>query len=219
MKLLASAYKTALGRMLGMGLRVNAFAFPPGHSPVPTPARHYIDTFLREFDGAVRGRCVEFMPPYYRDRYAGRPDVTAYDVWDLEASPGATVVGDIQDMPHLPDGRFDTILCTHVLCNVERPWVAVAEMRRLLAPGGCILCTVPTVLQGYAPHPRDFWRMTRDALASLFAGFARTELRSYGNAATASGSMQYLMTWHFAREVLDRHDPGCPSIVACAAWK
>ena len=216
---LAACYKFALGRMLGWGLRVNRYSFPAGFSPVPTPARHYIDTFLRRYDGQVRGRCVEFMPPYYRERYAARPGVASYDVWDVSPSDGATIVGDLQDAAHIPAERFDCIISTHVLCNIADPVRAVGEMHRMLSPGGLVLCTVPMVLQGHAPHPRDYWRFTPDSMAQLFAGFSKVEHHSYGNSATASGSPQFLMTWHYSRRTLDFHDPACPSIVACAAWK
>ena len=218
-KFIASAYKHGLGRLLGIGLDVNDFAFPPGHSPVPTPARHYIDLFLAQHSKAIHGRCVEFNPPYYRERYVGRPEVSKYDVWDVAPGLDVSVVGDLMDASHLPDACFDTFICTHVLCNVPRPWLAASEMHRLLAPGGVALVTVPMVLQGYAPHPGDFWRFTVDGLRVLFENFARVETAFFGNAATASGSPQYLMRNHFSRRVLDLHDPRCPSIVACAAWK
>jgi SAM-dependent methyltransferase len=218
--LLAGAYKHLLGRLLGWGLRVNLFAFPEGYSPVPSPARRYIGQFLERYAGAIRGRCVEFAPPYYRALYGGRAEVTRYDVWDIEPRDGVSVVADLEAATRLADGSFDTIICTHVLCNVGRPWRAVAELHRLLAPGGVVLCTVPMVLQGHAPHPKDFWRFTTDALSLLFGEhFGRVETHYYGNAATASGSMQYLMTRHFNQGVLDLHDPRCPSVVACAAWK
>jgi SAM-dependent methyltransferase len=214
-----SLYKFTLGRMLGWGLSANQFAFPADRVPVPTPARHYIDRFLDQYDAEVRGRVVEFQPPFYRDRYINRAGVTGYDVWDVTAAPGATIVGDLQNAAHLADGSFDTILCTHVLCNVARPWLAAREMHRLLAPGGVVLCTVPMVLQGYAPHPGDYWRFTPDGLKLLFEDFRRVETHSYGNAATSAGSPQFLMDYHFTRRVLDRHDPKCPSVVGCAAWK
>jgi hypothetical protein len=215
----ATLYSFALGRLLGWGRYVNRFQYPSGHSPVPTPARHYINLFLERYDREVRGRCLEFAPPYYRERYLSRPEVTSYDVWDVVESQGTTLVGDLQDASGVASESFDCILMTHVLCNVERPWLAVNEAQRLLSPGGLILCTAPMVLQGYAPHPHDYWRFTPDALRSLFADFSRLEVHSYGNAATASGSPQYLMCEHFSSATLNFHDPACPSIVACAAWK
>ncbi len=44
-------------------------------------------------------------------------------------------------MPALPlaDGRFDTVVCTYVLCSVEDQAAALAEIARMLAPGGALL--------------------------------------------------------------------------------
>ena len=215
----SNLYKYILGRFLGMGLWVNRFAFPEGILPVPTPARHYIDTFLNEFDHLVKGRVVEFIPPFYQDRYLRRPEITSYDVWDIVPSDLATIVADLQNAPELGEGSFDTILCTHVLCNVQYPWLATREMHRLLDTDGVVLCTVPMVLQGYAPHPGDYYRFTTDSLRTLFEAYSRVELCTYGNSATASGSPQFLMSNHFSNSVLNYHDPVCPSIVAVAAWK
>lgn len=217
--MISRLYKHALGRLLGAGLSSNVFSFPAGYSPVPTPARYYIDLFLNKHDSQIRGRCVEFMPPYYRDRYIYRPEVSSYDVWDVSPNDEATIVADLQSASAIPTQSFDTIIATHVLCNIAKPWLAAAEIHRLLAPKGLLLCTVPMVLQGHAPHPKDYWRFTPDTFEVLFSQFSRVETDLYGNAATSAGSLQYLMQWHYSHRVLNFHDPKCPSIVACAAWK
>lgn len=38
-----------------------------------------------------------------------------------------------------PDGSFDAVVCTLVLCNVGNPQSALREMRRVLRPGGSFL--------------------------------------------------------------------------------
>jgi ubiquinone/menaquinone biosynthesis C-methylase UbiE len=43
--------------------------------------------------------------------------------------------GDAQDLP-FPDESFDTVVCTHSLCNIPDDRKAVAEMKRVLRPGG-----------------------------------------------------------------------------------
>jgi ubiquinone/menaquinone biosynthesis C-methylase UbiE len=46
--------------------------------------------------------------------------------------------GDAQDLP-FPGGSFDTVVCTLSLCNVPDDRRAVAEMKRVLWPGGRLL--------------------------------------------------------------------------------
>jgi ubiquinone/menaquinone biosynthesis C-methylase UbiE len=45
------------------------------------------------------------------------------------------------DAEHLPfdDASFDTVTCALALCTIPSPVAAVGEMRRVLAPGGCLL--------------------------------------------------------------------------------
>lgn len=217
---LSPLYKFTLAQLLGLGRYINDPQYPAvSRWPPPTVARAYINQFLTEQAELVRGRCVEFAPPVYQPRFDSKPEVTRYDCWNIDESNGATIVGDLQAAPHVPDESFDTILCTHVLCNVSRPWLAVDEMHRMLSPGGVVLCTVPSVLQRYAPDPADYWRFTKDALTLLFERFSSVEVYSYGNSATVAASPQYLMAYHFLPSVLRHNDPACPSIVACVARK
>lgn len=43
--------------------------------------------------------------------------------------------GDAQDLP-FDDASFDVVVCTYSLCNIPDPAAAIAEMRRVLRPGG-----------------------------------------------------------------------------------
>jgi len=51
------------------------------------------------------------------------------------AVPVEIVSGSAEALP-FPDGSFDTVVITFVLCSVEDPAVALAEVRRVLRPGG-----------------------------------------------------------------------------------
>jgi ubiquinone/menaquinone biosynthesis C-methylase UbiE len=46
--------------------------------------------------------------------------------------------GDARAMP-FDAGRFDTVVCTFVLCTIPEPDRAVSELRRVLKPGGRLL--------------------------------------------------------------------------------
>lgn len=219
LEILAEPYKRLLGYYLALGLKLNRFDYPMGKWPPATPARKYISEFLSTYERAVWGRCLEFSPPIYRERFEKMPSVVSYDVWDIQSGKDVTIVADLQDASEVPDNTFDTIICTHVLCCIPRPWLAVAEMHRLLSPGGLVLCTNPVLLQKYAPHPKDYWRFTKDSMELLFSAFSTIKVHSYGNAATVVASPFFLMCQHLPRRLLKIHDEYCPSIVAVAAWK
>jgi SAM-dependent methyltransferase len=62
-----------------------------------------------------------------RDRVAGLPPEGQARV-RLEQAPAERLRFD--------DSKFDTVVCTLVLCTVDDPAKAIAEVRRLLKPGG-----------------------------------------------------------------------------------
>lgn len=86
---------------------------------------------------------------------------------DIEDRSGAVdLLADIQAMPEIDDRSFDTVLCTQVLEHVPRPWQAMAELGRVLRPGGHLILSVPHLSAVHEP-PNDFYRYTRFGLESL----------------------------------------------------
>ncbi len=88
-------------------------------------------------------------------------DVTAYDLDEVElkgvadmfeamrlegelpdTAHGEVAVGDIGDMPY-PDGHFDVVLASEILEHVPADEAGIAELARILAPGGTLAVTVP----------------------------------------------------------------------------
>lgn len=51
---------------------------------------------------------------------------------------GEVVEAPAERLP-FPDDSFDTVVCTLVLCTVDDPDRAIAEVRRVLKPGGRLL--------------------------------------------------------------------------------
>ncbi len=67
----------------------------------------------------------------------------------------------------VPDGSADAVLLTFVLCTIPRPEAAVAEMRRVLGPGG----TVHFVEHGTSPDPGVArWQRRLEPLQRRVAG-------------------------------------------------
>lgn len=77
----------------------------------------------------------------------------------------------LTDIP-VEDARFDRILFNQVLEHVDNPPVVLAELHRVLKPGGQILCTCPLFFHEHQ-RPYDFFRYTQYGLRHLFeqAGF------------------------------------------------
>lgn len=92
-----------------------------------------------------------------------------------------TWVGDICDMGQVPDGTYDAVVCHQVLEHVREPANAVAEMARVLKPGGRAVISVPHLSRRHE-LPHDYFRFTQEGLAYLARkqGLQVEELRTYG---------------------------------------
>ncbi|HLM63914.1 MAG TPA: methyltransferase domain-containing protein [Acidimicrobiales bacterium] len=103
--------------------------------------------------------------------------------FDLRAHRGNLQL-DLQAID-LPDAGLDVMLCAHVLEHVPDTDKALAELRRIMAPGGHLLLQVPVLQARTAPpatpefHGDDtpvFWRFGFDLTARLRAAGFRTDL-------------------------------------------
>jgi len=97
----------------------------------------------------------------------------------VDAVPVANVdiVGNIHQLP-VADAAFDCVFCTGTLEHVRDPRQAVAELFRILKPGGVVHIDVPFI-QGYHPDPTDYWRFTLDGLRLLCHPFRELQAGTY----------------------------------------
>ena len=119
--------------------------------------------------------------PYRRHLVAGR-----YMTLDLDPGSQPDICADLCAIPWESD-YFDLVLATEVLEHLAEPARAVAEMGRILKPGGaCVLTT--RFMYMYHPDPADYYRFTADSLAYLFRDFAEAEVIPHGNG--------FQLIWH-----------------------
>lgn len=95
-----------------------------------------------------------------------------------------TWIGDVTNMPAVPDARYDTVVCHQVLEHVRRPWAAIAEFHRVLKPGGKLIISAPHLSRRHE-LPHDYFRFTQEGMAALLedASFTGISVRTYGGIA------------------------------------
>lgn len=76
---------------------------------------------------------------------------------DMRPGPGVDIVATADALP-FPDASFDVVVSTEMLEHDPSPWRSLAEMGRVLRPGGHLLLT--TRGNGFGEHlePSDYWR-------------------------------------------------------------
>jgi len=81
------------------------------------------------------------------------------------------------DAEHLPfdDASFDTVVCTLSLCTIPSPDAAIAEMRRVLGPGGRLLL-LDHVGSTWPPVYAAQWLLERITIRAAGEHFTRRQL-------------------------------------------
>ncbi len=116
-------------------------------------------------------------------REAILPLVTSYDGQDLfPRSDSVRYVCDLESMTPIKENQYDTALLIEVLEHLPHPWLALAEIYRILKPGGILVLSVPH-LSRLHDEPHDYYRYTHYGLRCLLrdAGFDIIEVAEKGS--------------------------------------
>ena len=105
--------------------------------------------------------------------FAGR--VANHFVLDVAPAYSVDVVGDARSMP-LADASMDVVLITQVLEHVPEPIAVIAEIRRVLKPGGTLLLSVPSIFPQHG-SPGDYWRYMPQGLEWILRDFRNVTVR------------------------------------------
>ena len=139
---------------------------------IPGPLTRYVKHFeaviedsVREFSqslkpnarvldaGAGEGQYKRYFKSH---RYTGFDLAVGDQTWDYT---GLDARGDLEALP-FPDGTFDAVVSVVTLEHVRHPQKVVAEMGRVLGPGGQLLLIVPHQWEEHQ-QPHDYFRYTR----------------------------------------------------------
>ena len=86
--------------------------------------------------------------------------------YEIVAYSSTDVIGVAEKLP-FKDSSFDAVISMAVLEHVKYPFVAAAEITRVLKPGGKLMACVP-FLQPLHGYPHHYFNMTHTGLATLF---------------------------------------------------
>ena len=144
------------------------------------------------FKGKVLDCGCGSMP--YKELVLSNLNVTDYIGLDIESGLNYDMVKadffwDGVVMP-FENESFDVVLSTEVLEHVPDPYIYMAEVRRVLKPGGVFFFTVPFMMSLHEV-PHDYYRYTPFALELIFkkAGFEFIKIKPMGGYNAALGQM------------------------------
>jgi SAM-dependent methyltransferase len=187
--------------------------------------RYYIEKFLLEFSGDIRGRVLEIKHNAYTRRYGG-DRVTQSDVLHpVEGNPDATVVADLTKADHLPSDMFDAIIFTQTLQVIYDIRTTIATLYRILKPGGVVLATASGMAQlSLEDFDKwgEYWRFTSQSARLLFEeAFSQghVTVRSYGNVLAAISFLEGLAVEDLKPKELDAVDRSYEVLIAVRAVK
>jgi len=112
---------------------------------------------------------------------------------DLRVLPNVDFASDASALP-LADGSVDLVLSLELVEHVPEPAAVLAEIARVLKPGGTVILSVPSTVPRHDDH--DYWRFTAQGLDRLgSASFEDGEVFVFGGTFEALG---YLAAYYAA---------------------
>lgn len=96
---------------------------------------------------------------------------------DVDPKRNPDVVADICHLgSRFADNSYDAVFMIEVLEHVHTPTKAIAEVHRVLKPGGICVMSVPYIFEIH-DIPNDYWRFTEFGLRHLLKPFSSVQLR------------------------------------------
>lgn len=150
---------------------------PPHPTWQSRGSRTRVEHFLRSEEGRVpKGRRINVGS-------ASRRFAVPVLNLDLLAGEAVDVAGDLLRLP-FKNASVDTLICTGVLEHVPDPGGAMAEIYRVLKPGGRVFVETP-FMQTVHAAPDDYSRWTPNGLGRLLQDFDLLERHVVAGPASA----------------------------------
>lgn len=144
------------------------------------PMRRESNTLLRQLCAPLAGHILSIGSGTDADKEGGLyreyfPAGTSYRRIDCDRRLRPDILGDIQNLRGLvPDQNCDVVFSVWALEHVPNVQAALAEIHRVLRPGGTFVFGLP-LNRDFHAFPHDYHRFTRDGIEELLRDRFRIE--------------------------------------------
>lgn len=186
--------------------------------------RYYIEHFLKDNSQYIKGRVLEIGDDSYSKQFGGS-QIQQQDILHVDDNnPAATIIGDLSNLPQIPDNGFDCIVLTQTLHLIYDFRAAIKTCHRILKPGGSLLLTVPGITPIDHGEWKDtwFWSFTEVAIKRLLNerfSAGKTTIQTHGNVYIATAFLFGMGIPDVKKHELEHFDPHFPVIITARAEK
>ena len=185
----------------------------------------YIRRFLANHAGDVAGRVLEIGDDTYTRMFGGER-VRQSDILHVQpGSPVATIIADLTKADNIPSDTFDCIICTQTIHCIYDTRAVLANLYRILKPGGVLLASLPGISQiSRYDMDRwgDYWRFTTASAERLFGELwpeECLEIKAFGNVQTSVAYLHGLVSGDLPEGALDYDDDDYQMMICVRAEK
>ncbi len=151
---------------------------------LPEPPRDAFYAEMREKSGTVLEIGARVVGDMTQNTAAALGAACRFIGFDIHPAPGVDIVGDAHRLSdYVEEGTIDGVISDSVLEHLLVPWVAAAEINKVLRLGGLTLHIVPHTWPIHE-KPNDFWRMSDEGLKVLFGPHTGFEVIAAGMSGT-----------------------------------
>ena len=173
--------------------------------------RYYLHRFFAAHRDLITGDVLEIQGNSYTERFGH--DLTRADSFDIEPRFEPTYLCDFAHCSdQIPSHAYDCLLLPNTLTHFRELDRCLAQVRRVVRPGGVVLASAAGLLPLTGDVP-DYWRLTphgwREKLAEAWPG-ASLEIAGHGNCLSSMGAQLGLALEELTTAELDVQDPRFP---------